>query len=93
MTIYLREYWHDPRMRFEHLMPKAKGNITLTGADIDEIWIPDLFFVNSKEAHMHTVTVANRLMKVTPDGRVTYSSRFGTVFDQFFSPFPQKRKA
>ena len=41
-----------------------------------KIWVPDLFFPNEKQAHSHCVTVPNRLIRISPDGRVLYSSRW-----------------
>lgn len=43
--------------------------------DPNLIWIPDLFFVNEKEGHTHDISVLNRMIKIHPDGNVSYSQR------------------
>ncbi|KAK3596517.1 hypothetical protein CHS0354_021021 [Potamilus streckersoni] len=42
---------------------------------MEEVWVPDLYFVNEKKASFHKVTVPNKLMHIYPDGRTQYSIR------------------
>ena len=42
---------------------------------LDMFWIPDLYFVNDKEASIHDVTMANRMLHVYRNGTVRTSSR------------------
>ena len=48
----------------------------------DSIWVPDLFFPNEKIASVHQVTVPNRLLRIFPDGKVLYSSRFAAAVEK-----------
>lgn len=55
VDLYLQMHWIDMRLNHnnnhsQHLWPGL----------IDEIWIPDLFFVNAKEAYTHNVLMESR---------------------------------
>ncbi|PIO68871.1 Cation transporter family protein [Teladorsagia circumcincta] len=40
-----------------------------------QIWLPDLYFANARQAHFQEVTVPNFNMFISPDGTVAYSLR------------------
>ena len=42
---------------------------------LKEIWVPDPYFANAKEAEIHDVTFLNFLMKIFPTGEVLYELR------------------
>ena len=42
---------------------------------LNTIWKPDTFFVNGKKSKMHKITVPNKFLRISPDGRVSYSQR------------------
>ena len=42
---------------------------------LDMIWMPDLYFVNDKEATVHDVTTPNRLLHIYRNGTIRTSSR------------------
>ena len=42
---------------------------------LDKIWKPDTYFWNGKDAFLHTLTTDNRLVRLSKDGTVLYSSR------------------
>jgi len=49
--MYFRQFWHDPRLAFEHKPGLTK---LVVGAEyIKLIWVPDTFFVNEKVALFH----------------------------------------
>ncbi|KAG8176502.1 hypothetical protein JTE90_006339 [Oedothorax gibbosus] len=74
MDIYLRQSWVDPRLRFSRF--GVNETMTLNGQDIiDRIWKPDLFFRNLKSGHFHSLTVPNKLVKLSPTGRILFSMR------------------
>ena len=56
VDLYLQMHWID--MRLNH---KNNESQHLWPGLIDEIWIPDLFFVNAKEAYTHKVLMESRL--------------------------------
>ncbi|XP_071493035.1 glycine receptor subunit alpha-4-like [Diadema antillarum] len=88
MTILLKEYWNDPRL--------AYGNMTdqpyfASGKNmIEQIWVPDLFFANEKQANYHDVTQPNRLVRIYPNGDVYYSMKLTLVLScrMNFETFP-----
>jgi gamma-aminobutyric acid receptor subunit alpha len=42
---------------------------------LNKIWKPDTFFVNGKKSKIHKITVPNKFLRITPDGKVSYSQR------------------
>ncbi|KAK2159282.1 hypothetical protein LSH36_155g04086 [Paralvinella palmiformis] len=73
--IYFRESWKDPRLIYADGPP----SITFTSRFADQIWTPDLYFPNEKEAKFHGVTMPNRLLKLFPNGTVMFSTRLTLV--------------
>ncbi|KAK3099545.1 hypothetical protein FSP39_006057 [Pinctada imbricata] len=78
MSFFLRQRWIDPRLQYEE-----ENNITRIELDtrvISQIWVPDLYIVNEKNAEVHDVTVPNKLMHLYPSGMVVYSMRVSGTF-------------
>lgn len=42
---------------------------------LDRIWKPPTFFLNSRQSHIHTITLPNKFVRIYSNGRVLYSSR------------------
>ena len=76
-SMYLRQFWHDPRLAFEHKVSDQSrlSDILLPDGSWNQIWIPDTFFQNEKGASFHDVTVSNRFIRVSASGSVSYSTR------------------
>ncbi|XP_072020865.1 glycine receptor subunit alphaZ1-like isoform X2 [Amphiura filiformis] len=70
MTIFFRLYWEDARLAFD-----GEQYETFAGDDMNNIWIPDIFFLYEKNAKHHDVTVTNRMLKVFPNGGLWMSTR------------------
>lgn len=43
---------------------------------LERIWRPDTYFYNGKQSHIHTITVPNKLLRLTQDGDILYSMRY-----------------
>ncbi|XP_064637928.1 glycine receptor subunit alpha-2-like [Lineus longissimus] len=71
INLYFRQRWVDPRLAYDDISTP----ITLGYARVNEIWVPDTFFVNEKRSIRHEVTVPNVLLRVHPDGSLLYSQR------------------
>jgi hypothetical protein len=71
MTFYLRQSWRDYRLAYTQI----NSTVTLNYNDLSRIWVPDLFFRNERAGMLHDITVPNRLIRLSPDGRVLYSQR------------------
>lgn len=86
MTLYLRQTWRDDRLVYENY----DRNITLNHKQFDRIWSPDVFIRNLKAGMFHTITVPNRLIRLSPDGTVLYSQRLTVTLscDMIFDKYP-----
>lgn len=42
---------------------------------LDKIWKPDSTFFNGKHSYVHTITVPNKLLRLTQEGDILYSMR------------------
>ena len=69
-TLYLRQVWRDERLAFP-----GTRNVTLNHKQFDRMWTPDVFIRNLKSGSFHTITVPNRLIRLSPDGTILYSQR------------------
>ena len=76
VNLYVRQTWRDFRLAFT----ETNRTVTLNYNQLSRIWVPDLFFRNEKRAVNHDVTVPNRLLRLSPDGTVLYSQRYGLFF-------------
>ena len=70
MTIYLRQTWEDPRLRFNGV-----NQIVAQGDILDKIWIPDTYFNSEKKSSFHEVTKKNYVLIFLPNGTVFFSIR------------------
>ncbi|XP_019633790.1 PREDICTED: gamma-aminobutyric acid receptor subunit beta-like [Branchiostoma belcheri] len=72
LTFYMHQYWTDYRLQHTSTLNQ---NLTLHGANVDVIWVPDTYFVNAKRSLFHTVTTENRVVYINTSGGVTYILR------------------
>lgn len=70
LQLTFREEWNDPRLRFDQA-----GVSFLTVRDPKKLWVPDIFFSNSKNGHFHELMEPNILMRIYPNGDILYSRR------------------
>ncbi|XP_071788462.1 glycine receptor subunit alpha-3-like isoform X1 [Asterias amurensis] len=71
ITMYLRMKWQDSRLAFN-----GNRSLVLAGYGMDIAWLPDVYFVYEKQASPHLVTQANKLLRIYPNGSLSYSGRF-----------------
>nr|CAE46429.1 glutamate-gated chloride channel alpha3A subunit [Dirofilaria immitis] len=81
-----REEWHDARLAYERLadentqVPPFVVLAASEQADLtQQIWMPDTFFPNEKEARRHLIDKPNVLIRIHPDGQILYSVRLSLV--------------
>ncbi|XP_033226881.1 glutamate-gated chloride channel isoform X5 [Belonocnema kinseyi] len=72
VQLTFREQWLDERLKFNDFGGRLKY-LTLTEAN--KIWMPDLFFSNEKEGHLHNIIMPNVYIRIFPEGSVLYSIR------------------
>jgi len=68
VTFYLRQSWRDERLSFQ----SAGGLRKMRAYVWDDIWVPDIFFRNSKSSNTHHVAVNNRFLRITDSGDIWY---------------------
>ncbi|KAI3413310.1 Neurotransmitter-gated ion-channel transmembrane region [Globodera pallida] len=71
VDLYMYISWKDPSLK--HSGPDAV--MINDDALRREIWLPDLYFANARQATFHDVTVPNFNLFIATDGTVAYSSR------------------
>ncbi|XP_055844914.1 gamma-aminobutyric acid receptor subunit alpha-2 [Episyrphus balteatus] len=71
MDCYFRQYWRDKRLSFKGPIKSLSLSIKM----LERIWRPDTFFFNGKHSHIHTITVPNKLLRLSQDGDILYSMR------------------
>lgn len=71
ITMFFHQTWKDPRLAYY----ETNLNLTLDYRMLEKLWVPDCYFVNSKDGFVHDVTVENRMFHLQPDGTVRYGIR------------------
>nr|XP_044996476.1 gamma-aminobutyric acid receptor subunit theta isoform X2 [Jaculus jaculus] len=75
ITMFLHQTWKDSRLAYY----ETDLNLTLDYRMHEKLWVPDSYFVNSKDGFVHDVTVENRVFQLHPDGTVRYGIRLTTT--------------
>ncbi|OXA53155.1 Gamma-aminobutyric acid receptor subunit alpha-6 [Folsomia candida] len=71
MDCYFRQSWRDPRLSFRGPVDKLSLNIKM----LERLWRPDTYFHNGKNSYVHTITVPNKLLRISQEGDILYSMR------------------
>ncbi|KAJ1521630.1 hypothetical protein ONE63_003277 [Megalurothrips usitatus] len=71
MDCYFRQYWRDARLSFRGPIKSLSLSIKM----LERIWRPDTYFYNGKQSYVHTITVPNKLLRLSSSGDITYSMR------------------
>ena len=72
VDIDFRESWTDERIRLNWTEPDMPVYIPYN--NIDNFWLPDVYFPNQKATTKHVDTVPNRSFRIFPNGTVRYTS-------------------
>ncbi|CAI4228699.1 unnamed protein product [Auanema sp. JU1783] len=71
VDLYVYMSWRDPRLSHNH-----SDHVLVNDDEIrKQLWLPDLYFANAREAHFQEVTMPNFNMFIAPDGTIAYSCR------------------
>ncbi len=65
--------WRDRSLEHNSAVP----HLAQTRKELNDFWIPQLYFPNAKKTKAHGQIRANMAFRVFPNGTVTYSTRFG----------------
>ncbi|XP_054267902.1 gamma-aminobutyric acid receptor subunit alpha-2-like [Macrosteles quadrilineatus] len=71
MDCYFRQSWRDSRLSYKGPIE----NLSLSIKMLERIWRPDTYFYNGKQSYVHTITVPNKLLRITQHGDILYSMR------------------
>ena len=72
MDLYLYTTWQDDSMRHNE-----EGYMLINDKNVlDEMWVPDLYFANARNAYFHDVTVPNFNMYIDRNGVICYGTRY-----------------
>ncbi|XP_017788598.1 PREDICTED: LOW QUALITY PROTEIN: gamma-aminobutyric acid receptor alpha-like [Habropoda laboriosa] len=71
MDCYFRQSWRDSRLSFLGPIKSLSLSIKM----LERIWRPDTYFYNGKHSYVHTITVPNKLLRISRDGDILYSMR------------------
>ncbi|XP_063224797.1 gamma-aminobutyric acid receptor subunit alpha-2-like [Bacillus rossius redtenbacheri] len=71
MDCYFRQYWRDSRLSFVGVNKSLSLSIKM----LERIWRPDTYFYNGKNSYVHTITVPNKLLRLSENGDILYSMR------------------
>ncbi|XP_065067046.1 glycine receptor subunit alphaZ1-like isoform X2 [Rhopilema esculentum] len=75
VDLYFLQLWNDPRFNISGIHHE-NATIELIGSDVEQIWVPDTIFINSKKSNFHHVTLENRFMTVNlSTGEIVYHAR------------------
>lgn len=75
-SFYMRQEWTDPRLALRD----HNESVTLSHRQVTSLWLPDVFFSDSKEGRAHVLTVPNKLLRINVStGRILYSQRLTIV--------------
>ncbi|XP_039251857.1 gamma-aminobutyric acid receptor subunit beta-3-like [Styela clava] len=74
LTLYFQQRWRDSRLAYRDL----DANLTLDSRVVENIWVPDTYFVNDKKSFMHDITRKNIMLRMQPNGLITYGLRITT---------------
>ena len=81
LTVYFLQKWNDPRLKLdpygEHGPPGWLDHCSVSLSSIieNDIWTPDVYFINEKFSFKHTVTMMNAMFRLLPHGDILYSIR------------------
>ncbi|PIO72355.1 Cation transporter family protein [Teladorsagia circumcincta] len=77
VQLTFRESWLDERLKYGVSTDNLPEFLILTAGQ--QIWMPDSFFQNEKQAYKHMIDKPNVLIRVHKDGTILYSVRISLV--------------
>ncbi|XP_076042746.1 uncharacterized protein LOC143026366 isoform X3 [Oratosquilla oratoria] len=74
MQLYLRQVWHDPRLRFNGT-DWGLTEFSMNWMFAERLWKPETFFINGKNSYAHKITAPNMFIRLAHNGQITWSMR------------------
>ncbi|XP_066104963.1 gamma-aminobutyric acid receptor subunit theta [Saccopteryx bilineata] len=90
ITMFFHQTWKDPRLAYN----ETDQSLTLDYQMFEKLWVPDCYFLNSKDALVHDMTVNGRIFQLHPDGTVQYGMWLTTIAACFLNErrFPVRKQ-
>lgn len=80
ITTFFRQVWTDLRLAYGRLTnSNLSSSYNVDSEFINQIWIPDLFIVQEKQARKHKIFKENVFLEIDPDGQVMLSQRLTII--------------
>jgi len=93
--MFFRQRWKDTRLSYQPSSDKPSDQRLILIPELSkQVWKPDIYFRNSKEARFHLVPTENVLFGISPDGSILLSARITTVLacQMNFRQFPMDQQ-
>ena len=74
MSVFLRCQWKDERLHHSGVNGNNKS-LLLLGKMTEQVWKPDIYFPDEKDAKFHMVTMPNLRIQIDASGEVHYTAR------------------
>ncbi|VDK87896.1 unnamed protein product [Litomosoides sigmodontis] len=89
VDLYINEFWEDPALIFDFMEP-CKPNISFDGKVLQQLWIPNTCFINSKNAVIHESPFRNVFLMVFANGTLwtNYRMKLTGPCDMNLKRFP-----
>ena len=68
VDMFFRQFWLDERLSYN--LTSGIGTIIVGKEILEQIWVPDTYFVNEKQASFHHVTTQNTFVRMNQEGAV-----------------------
>lgn len=86
--MFFRQRWKDTRLSYQPSSGKPSDQRLILSPELSkQVWKPDIYFRNSKEARFHLVPTENFLFGISPDGSILLSARYVHAFNWYVQQF------
>ena len=86
--MFFRQRWKDTRLSYQPSSDKPSDQRLILSPELSkQVWKPDIYFRNSKEARFHLVPTENVLFGISPDGSILLSARYVHTFNLYIQQF------
>ncbi|MFH4976627.1 hypothetical protein AB6A40_003336 [Gnathostoma spinigerum] len=72
--VLFSQIWSDPGLAFDN-MTRCLENLTLSHRSVDDIWLPNVCFQNSKSTFVHNSPTPNIFLLIYPNGTIWVNHR------------------
>ncbi|XP_071083045.1 glycine receptor subunit alpha-1-like [Haliotis cracherodii] len=74
-SFFLRQQWRDARLMYDDF----NRSIVISHKRLGSLWVPDLYFTQSKHEILHNLTTPNVMIRLSPNGTVLFTQRLSVI--------------